>query len=157
MTAAPAVTVRLGSPLDLRAVAQIEQRSFSDAWSLEALYGELCPDNLRLPLVAELEDEVCGYLMAWRVVDQLHILNIAADPQIRRRGIGSALLVAAAREASASGLRELTLEVRRSNQAARAFYRGHGLSETGLRPGYYTDTGEDAIIMAGPVAGIGGE
>ena len=144
---ASAPVVRPAGPVDLAAVERIERACFSDPWSRGALFGELQADAMRLPLVAEIAGEVCGFLMAWRVVDQLHVLNIAAAPGVRRRGVGTALLLEAARRARAEGLREITLEVRESNDAARDFYRRHGFAETGLRPRYYADNGEDAIIM----------
>lgn len=144
---AGSLRVRPAAPGDLGAVQRIERACFTDPWSRDALFGELLADDMRLPLVAESEGEVCGFLMAWRVSDQLHVLNLAAAPAARRRGVGTALLQEAAREALAADLVEITLEVRAGNQGARAFYRRHGFAETGLRAGYYADNGEDAVIM----------
>lgn len=132
---------------DIESVIALENRSFDDPWERDALVQELRPDRLRLPLVAEQADQVVGYLMAWKVVDQLHILNIATDPHWRRRGVGTALLFAAARKGADLGLEEVTLEVRESNREAVDFYEGHGFRQTGRRPGYYADNGEDALIM----------
>jgi ribosomal-protein-alanine acetyltransferase len=148
------VKVRPAVERDLAAVARIEIASFADPWTPGALLGELRADALRLPLVAELDGRVVGYLMAWRVADQLHILNIAADRAVRRAGVGTAMLREAARRALADGLAEATLEVRRSNTGAQAFYHRHGFIQVGVREGYYADNGEDAIIMDGPLAGI---
>ncbi len=132
---------------DIEFVVALENRSFDDPWERGALEQELRPDRLRLPLVAEQAGEVVGYLMAWKVVDQLHILNIATDPRWRRRGVGTALLFAATRKGAELGLEEVTLEVRESNREAVDFYEGHGFRQTGRRPGYYADNGEDALIM----------
>lgn len=154
MTGAGELTVREGGPLDLAQVIAIENSSFTDPWSPESLLGELMGDRLRLPLVAERAGEVVGFLMAWRVADQLHVLNIAAAPGCRREGIGTALLREAARQGIEQGLLEATLEVRRSNTAGRAFYRRHGFHETGVRPRYYADNGEDAIILDCDLAGL---
>jgi ribosomal-protein-alanine N-acetyltransferase len=142
------ICVRPPRPEDLGEVISLESASFADPWTDDALAQELAPDRLRLPLIAEAEGKVVGYLMAWKIVDQLHILNIAAAPACRRRGVGSALLKAAADLALEIGLTEITLEVRESNAAAQSFYLGHGFAATGRRPGYYADNGEDAIIMA---------
>jgi [ribosomal protein S18]-alanine N-acetyltransferase len=139
--------VRLGKETDLLAVARIERESFSDPWSLPALLGELEPSYLHLPLVAELDGEIAGYLMAWRVHDELHILNLAVAIRLRRRGVADALMAAAMDDARRAGLRLVTLEVRVGNQAARSFYRRLGFRQNGIRPGYYQDTGEDALIM----------
>ncbi|HPF69073.1 MAG TPA: ribosomal protein S18-alanine N-acetyltransferase [Candidatus Krumholzibacteria bacterium] len=149
-----AIRIRGAGPRDLAAVARIERASFGDPWSDEALLAELIPDPMRLPLVAEQDGRVCGFLMAWRVVDQLHVLNIAAAPDVRRGGVGTALLAEAARLAAASGLVEVTLEVRAGNAGARAFYRRHAFAEAGLRPRYYSDNGEDAVIMTAACAAI---
>lgn len=142
-----AVAVRLGTAEDLLAVARIERESFSDPWSLPALLGELEPSFLHLPLVAELDGEVAGYLMAWRVHDELHILNLAVAGGLRRRGVADALMAAATDDARRAGLRVVTLEVREGNLGAQIFYRGLGFRQDGIRPGYYPDTGEDALIM----------
>ena len=139
--------IRLGRRDDLPAVQRIEQGSFSDPWSEQSLADELTSDALRLPLVAESDGQIRGYLMAWRIADQLHVLNIATDPAFLRRGIATALLNTAIRVAHAQGLGEITLEVRRGNRPARAFYDRHGFVEVGVRKGYYADTGEDAVVM----------
>ncbi len=141
------VRVRPGRTGDLAAVVSLENRCFSDPWSQSALLGELVADQLRLPLVIEVNGEVRGYLLAWRVVDQLHLLNIATDPDFRRRGLGTTLLQEAARRGARLGMVEFTLEVRRSNTPALRFYEKHGFGKTGVRAGYYADNGEDAIIM----------
>ncbi len=146
------LVVRLGETSDLAAVVDLENRSFSDPWTPAALLGELVQDDLRLPLIATIDRQLVGYLMAWRVVDQLHILNIATDPEFLRRGIATALLREAARRGLELGMEEFTLEVRRSNTPAQAFYKKHGFCETGVRVGYYVDNGEDAVIMAGPLS-----
>ncbi len=146
------ITVRPPLPEDLVRVVAMENRCFVDPWSWAALEQELASDRLRLPLVAEAGGKVVGYLMAWKIVDQLHVLNIAADPGYRRRGVGTALLRAAAGQATEMGLVEITLEVRESNNEARAFYLRHGFNATGLRRSYYADNGEDAIIMTSKVS-----
>ncbi len=151
------VAVRTADPQDLAAVAVIENLSFGDPWSLSALLSELEPDPMRLPLVAELEGQVVGFLMSWIVADQLHVLNIATDPGWLRRGVGTALLREAARRGLAHGLVETTLEVRRSNLPGRAFYHRHGFRETGVRKRYYADNGEDAIILDCGLDGLAGD
>lgn len=154
----PVTSVRVRSPRtgDFKFVVALENESFADPWEPGALEQELRMDSLRLPLIAELEGKVVGYLMAWKVVDQLHILNIAADPRLRRCGVGTVLLRTAAGKAAELGLSEVTLEVRESNLEALGFYLRHGFRQTGLRRGYYADDGEDAIIMTCPTADITG-
>jgi ribosomal-protein-alanine N-acetyltransferase len=131
----------------LLAVERIECASFDDPWTRSALLQELVPSSLRLPLVLELAGEVVGYLMAWRGADELHILNLAVAPERRRQGLAARLLDAALMLARRGGLSAVTLEVRPGNEAARQLYRSFGFTEAGRRPGYYADTGEDALIL----------
>jgi ribosomal-protein-alanine N-acetyltransferase len=86
--------------------------------------------------------------VAWHVADELHILNIATLPSMRRQGLGTSLMTAAIEYAGQSGVRLVLLEVRRSNREALRLYRKLGFSALGVRPGYYSDNGEDAIDMA---------
>jgi len=148
-----AALIRPGSPADLAAVERIERTSFGDPWTRSALLQELVAGPMRLPLVAELDGVVAGYLMAWRVVDQLHVLNLAVAPACRRRGVAAALLAAALAEARRLDLGEVTLEVRPSNAAALALYRAFGFRLAGIRRGYYADTGEDALVLTLALAG----
>lgn len=140
-------TLRPGSLADLGAVDRIERASFSDPWTPATLAQELMPSPLRLPVIAEVDGQVAGYLMAWRTPDQLHILNVAVDPARRRSGLGALLIGRAIDEARLAGMREVTLEVRRGNHAARAMYRAFGFQEVGVRSAYYADTGEDALVL----------
>lgn len=149
--------VRWAGTRDFQAVVDLEQRCFSDPWSPAALLSELVPDAMRLPLVVTVGGVVRGYVMAWRVADQLHILNIATDPEARREGLGTRLLREAARQGKEDGLLEITLEVRRSNTGARGFYEKHGFVESGVRRKYYSDNGEDAVIMTCPLSAVLGE
>ncbi len=95
-------------------------------------------------------DHVSGFVGVWTAVDQAHIVAIAVRPDERRRGVGELLLIAALKEASRKGARTATLEVRKSNSAAKSLYRKYGFTETGIRRRYYADNGEDAVIMTTP-------
>jgi ribosomal-protein-alanine N-acetyltransferase len=139
--------LRPGSPDDLAEVDRLERVCFSDPWPVAALLAELEPGWHRFCLVAEQGGTVLGYLMAWRLVGKLHLLNLAVDPVHRRLGIGTALLQGALDAAIRWGLPEITLEVRQSNQGALRFYRRHRFTVSGRNRGYYRDTGEDAIMM----------
>jgi ribosomal-protein-alanine N-acetyltransferase len=88
-----------------------------------------------------------GFLIAWHVADELHILNIATVPSMRRRGVARTLMDAALRYVAVEQIRIVILEVRRSNRAAIKLYRGLGFTALGVRPGYYVDNDEDAIEM----------
>lgn len=88
-----------------------------------------------------------GFLVSWHVADELHVLNIATAPRMRRRGIATAMMNEALRYAASHRVRIVLLEVRRSNRAALRLYRQLGFTAMGIRPGYYSDNGEDAIEM----------
>ena len=93
---------------------------------------------------------VAGFAGAWFVADEAHVVTIGARERERRRGIADLLLMGIADAAVRLGSRHTTLEVRRSNAAALALYRKHGFREMGVRKRYYSDNGEDAVIMTTP-------
>jgi ribosomal-protein-alanine N-acetyltransferase len=90
--------------------------------------------------------QLAGFLCRWLVADECHILNVAVHPELRRGGIAMALMAEAIDEAKAKNIRLVTLEVRRSNVAARSLYRKLNFEERRLRTNYY-GPGEDAIVM----------
>ncbi len=94
------------------------------------------------------EGPLLGFIGAHLLGDEIYVTNMAVTPDFRRRGLGSALLIECVHLGLKKGARWLTLEVRETNRDAREFYRFFGFRELGLRRGYYSDTGEDAVIMA---------
>jgi ribosomal-protein-alanine N-acetyltransferase len=140
----PSVTIRSLGYSDLPQVISIERRAFPTPWSLAMFVLELSkPSGVCL---AAIEDRrIVGYLICARYADVWHLMNIAIDPPMRRRGIATALLeemiTRAGKDAS------YTLEVRPSNSTAIALYERFGFRSAGTRRRYYTDTGEDAVIM----------
>ncbi len=96
---------------------------------------------------ADEETKVVGFLVAWHVVDELHVLHVATAPDVRRRGVGSALVVEAISYAKENAVRLCLLEVRRSNEAAIRLYEKHGFVVENVRPKYYSDNDEDALEM----------
>jgi ribosomal-protein-alanine N-acetyltransferase len=138
-------TFRPMETADVPAVADLEAAAFTDPWSERTLAEEIALPGRRY-LVAIGDDGVlAGYGGVMVVGEDAHLLTIAVDPRLRRRGLGSRLLVRLVDEALAAGARHLTLEVRVSNEAARALYRKFGFEPVGVRRRYYRD--EDALIM----------
>ncbi len=142
--------MRLG---DLDQVLQIETRSFPTPWSRKAFVSELTRNRYAYYIIAQMDDRVVGYGGMWVIGDEAHITNIAVDPECRRRGIGKRLLQELLDRARDFGARSVTLEVRRSNVAAQRLYEGQGFEARGVRKGYYTDTGDDAIVMVKTLGG----
>jgi ribosomal-protein-alanine N-acetyltransferase len=97
--------------------------------------------------VARERGTVCGFLLAWRAADELHLTDLGVSEASRRRGIGRALVADLRQEGLQSGARLIVLEVRESNQAARALYRGLQFREQDRRARYYADNDEDAVVM----------
>lgn len=132
---------------DLSAVQAIEQASFSAPWPPHAYRSELESNRLAHYLVARAGDVVAGYGGMWLMVDEAHITTFAVHPEWRRQRIGERLLLAFLDVAIDRGAHEATLEVRLSNLAARKLYEKYGFRPVGLRPRYYSDDQEDALIM----------
>ncbi len=130
---------------DLPRVLSIERRAFTTPWSLAMFVLELSKPS-GVCLAAEGEDgRISGYLVCSRYAEIWHLMNVAVDPGRRRTGVASALIEALLEELGPQPL--LTLEVRTENTGAIALYEGFGFSSSGVRPRYYQDTGEDALIM----------
>jgi [ribosomal protein S18]-alanine N-acetyltransferase len=132
---------------DLPAVHAIEEASFTAPWPPHAYRSELESNRLAHYLVARAGDAVAAYGGMWLMVDEAHITTFAVDPAWRRQRIGERLLLAFLDVAVDQGAREATLEVRLSNLAARRLYEKYGFRPVGLRPRYYSDDHEDALIM----------
>jgi ribosomal-protein-alanine N-acetyltransferase len=132
---------------DLPTVHAIERASFFPPWPDEAYRNELLTNRLATYVVARLDDLVIGFGGLWIMVDEAHITTFAVDPAWRRRRVGERILVALLDVAMARRAREATLEVRLSNVAARRLYEKYGFRPVGIRPRYYSDNGEDALIM----------
>lgn len=131
----------------LEEVLALERLCFSNPWSYEAYRFELEDNQLADYLVVLDAGRVVGYGGMWLVMDEAHITNIAIHPRYRRRGLGELLLRCLMARAYLRGARRMTLEVRRSNRIAQRLYEKLGFRGVGYRRGYYSDNGEDALIM----------
>jgi ribosomal-protein-alanine N-acetyltransferase len=132
---------------DLPAVHAIERASFDSPWPPDAYRNELETNRLAQYLVVRVGGELCGYGGMWLMVDEAHIITFAVHPLWRRQHVGDRLLLAMLDLAIDAGAHEATLEVRLSNLPARRLYEKFGFRPVGLRPRYYSDNGEDALIM----------
>jgi len=129
---------------DLPSVIAIERRSFPTPWSLAMFVLELSKPS-GICLAAEDDDGLVGYLVCARYDDVWHLMNVAVNPERRRRGVATELIERLFDEAG-EGAR-FTLEVRVSNGPAIAMYQQFGFRSAGHRRRYYHDNGEDALIM----------
>jgi [ribosomal protein S18]-alanine N-acetyltransferase len=135
---------------DLPQVIAIERRAFPTPWSLAMFVLEFSKPS-GICLVAEDEGRVVGYVICSRYDTVWHVMNIAVDDRRRRAGIATALLERLFEQADKPG-EQYTLEVRESNEPAIALYERFGFRSAGVRPGYYHDNKEDAVVMWRTVA-----
>lgn len=137
---------RAGLP-DIARIVEIERDSFSDPWSAAAFRAALAEERM-LFLVAEDEaGTLVGYVVAWSTIDEAELANLAVARSARGEGIGKALVDAALRFGEERGCACMYLEVRESNQAARAVYAARGFEQVGRRKRYYRDPVEDALVL----------
>jgi len=142
-----AVAIRAAREEDLEALVALEEASFTGPWSAAMLAEELRRE-LAWVEVAEMDGRVVGYSCVWKVVDTCHLLRVATAPELRRQGVGRALLLRLEARARAAGLREVELEVASRNAPAIALYRALGYVEVGRRRAYYRDPIDDALLMS---------
>jgi ribosomal-protein-alanine N-acetyltransferase len=135
---------------DLERVMAIERSAFAHPWSEELVRRELGHEFSTVLLATAGgpgAEAILGFAVTWLVHDELHVLNVAVAPEARRRGVARAVLAKVEAAAREQGARVAMLEVRRSNAPAIALYRALGYREVGIRPRYYAEDGEDAIVM----------
>ena len=144
--------LRVMTEADLSTVMEIERHAFKNPWSADLLKRELEHEWSTIYLAEEPHPQlpgmrVLGLIIFWVVHDELHILNVATAAEQRRRGVGRYLLDAALDHGRRKGCTLTTLEVRRSNVPAIGLYRAFAFRPVGVRPNYYVDEGEDALVM----------
>ena len=132
---------------DIPSVQAIERDIFPTPWPRNAYHRELSQNRQASYLVLRQDDQIVGYGGIWKVGDEAHVTTIGVRLTDQRRGYGRALFAALIQRAYALGARWITLEVRNSNDHAIRLYERFGFKVIGRRRGYYTDNGEDAIVM----------
>jgi len=132
---------------DLEQVVAIDQISFSLPWPPRSFYFEVTSNPASRCWVADLDGKIIAMLVAWFIVDEIHIATIATRPDFRKQGVGEDLLAHTLQFAQDEGALTSFLEVRESNESAMKMYVKFGYVETNRRKNYYADNGEDAILM----------
>ncbi len=138
------VIVRRAGRRDADAVIALNAECFAVPWLPDILKKDISAHEY---YIIEADGVIAGYACVWRVLEVAELMDICVTADMRRHGLGQALLAAAMLDAKERGAESMTLEVRRGNAAAIAMYEKHGFSCEGIRKGYYTDNGEDALIM----------
>jgi len=138
--------IRKMTEQDIDEVTRIERESFTLPWSRDSYIGEL-KNSFASYLICDYEGDVAGYGGVWVVFEEAHITNVAVAPIYRKRGMGRALMEELEKIAKDKKAVRILLEVRPSNTPALNMYRSRGYLPTGIRTAYYSDNGEDAILM----------
>lgn len=133
-------------------VKNLDVISFSKPWPSEAFRYELLESNNSICWVAEMHasnqhPEVIGSIIVWLILDEAHVATLAVKPEYRGLGIARRLLAITLNTCAERGASQSLLEVRRSNKGALHLYFGFGYEITGIRPGYYADNNEDALLL----------
>jgi len=133
---------------DVPAVYAIELATFPAPWTLDSFYYEVHENQYaHYVLAIDEDDSIIGFCGMWMVVDAAQITNVAVIESARGRGIGEELMREAIRIAQQNEMEIMSLEVRVTNTVAQNLYRKLDFQDGGLRKGYYTDNGEDALVM----------
>jgi len=138
----------LASEADIEAIIAVEHASFTNPWTRGMYLAELENRGVSFFFLARDDTRrVVGFCSFWRVLDELHINNLAVLPEHRRSGVGSALLARVLADGAARGAHRATLEVRASNRPALQLYERFGFRTTAVRRGYYSKPDEDALVL----------
>jgi len=146
----PSLEISPVTEADLEEILTIEHASFPTPWSLELFRRELdlaISRGLAARRTERMAASVCGYLFCWFVAGEGQLQRIAVRQDLRRTGIAGRLIGEMLRVCEREEVRRVMLEVRRNNEAAIGLYRKWGFHRTGIRRGYYPETGEDALLM----------
>ncbi len=131
---------------DLGFVEKLEVESFHDAWNKGMLENELA-NVLSTYIVMEVDEQKVGYAGFWNIAGEAQVTRVAVGKNQRGKGYGNLLSQALVDEAWNCGADAVTLEVRETNIVAQKAYEKCGFKSSGIRPGYYEDTHEGAVIM----------
>lgn len=141
------IIIRRMREKDLDRIMEVEKAAFTTPWSRESFLLEINKNQLARYFIAEVDGLVVGYGGIWLILDEGHITNIAVDKEYRRLGIGKRILEELIGLCKECNIVAMTLEVRQNNEPAKNFYKEYEFIEYGIRPNYYADVNQDAIVM----------
>ena len=141
------VTIRQMRLDDIEYVSRLERRCYTLPWSSSAYVTEVGNSNAYYTVATLADGTIVGYCGMWVIMDELHMTTIAVDPVVRGLKIGERLLLDLIQEGIRRGAERATLEVRERNTVAHSLYVKYGFEDVAVRKNYYSDNGENAIIM----------
>lgn len=131
---------------DIADLVEIEEKSFHTPWTKGAFKKEL-KNKMAKYVVIQVGQKVVAYAGVWLIVDEGHITNVAVHPDYRGKKFGNVVMEGIIGKCQENNIKAMTLEVRVTNNVARKLYEKYGFKNSGIRPEYYQDTREDALIM----------
>lgn len=148
------VHLRVAGAADLAVIVAIDAACFPHPWPRESWQGELARSFCTITLAQTERGDIVGLSCAWVLPpDEGHLLRLATLAEHRGRGVGRDLLCAVVASARSAGCAAVVLEVGKSNAAARRLYEREGFTTIGVRPRYYSDPADDAIVMRRTMTG----
>ena len=141
------IVIRAMTEEDIDSIVEIEKEAFATPGSKESFLTEIRDNLLAKYIIAEIDNKVVGYGGIWLILTEGHITNIAVKKEYQGLGIGNKLVEGLIIYCTSRGIDSMTLEVRKSNIVAQNLYKKYGFIDYGIRPKYYSDNNEDAIIM----------
>ena len=142
--------IRRSTETDIQQLALLESKCFSDPWSSKGLRDTL-KEERSFFLTAVENGRICGYLNSTYILDELDIHRVCVLPEYRRIGVGAAMMIHLVKFCKENGLREIFLEVRKSNTPAQRLYTRFGFEVIGERAGFYQNPDEPGLIMRADV------
>jgi ribosomal-protein-alanine N-acetyltransferase len=138
---------------DIPCILEIENVSFQNPWRDSTFVGEIANEGVSFPyvIVHRILKRIIGYIIYWKMQEEVQISNFAIHPDFRRKGIGEAVMRNVIKAIQRAGGVYVFLEVRPSNLAARALYKKLGFKILGTKRDYYHTPVEDALIMGRPL------
>lgn len=132
---------------DILEIARLEQEVFPDPWSEKSLWESLHLDASKC-VIAECEGKLAGYFILYETEGEAEVIRIAVGKELQGKGVGKLLMKHIEQYCEQQAITKILLDVRTANTAARSFYKKHGFVEDGVRPGFYENPSEDAVLMS---------
>lgn len=145
--------IRLSKRSDIEALLGIEERCFTSRWTEAMFLYEIEENEFGKFYVLEEDGILIGYIDFWITFETCQLANVAVDLPYQGKGYSRKMMDMMIDEANKEGCETIMLEVRPSNTAARKLYESYDFIEMNIRKGYYSDNGEDAIIMCKALGG----
>jgi len=138
--------IRAAEESDLNEISRIEKENFSEPWTFDSFKSCLNSETARFFSLIDGEERICGYFLFYFSSEEAELMTIAVDKALRGRGLGHRLIRAMKKEASDLGLKQIILEVRESNESAKALYRSEDFQIIGVRKRFYRFPEENALV-----------